>query len=163
MSIVFKQVIATLVLAGLFGIVFLLRTPNPSGGEALSEQKALERYGFVLREESKKLGINFTHQGSALFATWFTYGTDGSGMWLVMSDARKGAGETFTGNLYRTTGPAFNAVPFNPAMVQVTQVGTGTFTFTDANTGTFSYTVNGISQTKNIIRQVYSSPVSVCK
>jgi len=27
-------------------------------------------------------GINFAHQGDVIFATWFTYDTDGSGLWL---------------------------------------------------------------------------------
>ena len=44
-----------------------------------------------------------------------------------------------------------------------TTVGTGTFTFTDANSGTFSYTVNGVAQSKPIARFVYASPATVCR
>lgn len=33
-------------------------------------------------------GLNLIQQGDVLFATWFTYDTDGRGMWLVASDAR---------------------------------------------------------------------------
>ncbi len=40
-------------------------------------------------------------------------------------------------------------------------VGTGTLTFSDANDGTFAYTVNGISQTKAITRQTFG-PVPLC-
>src|SRR4051812_12846799 len=29
-------------------------------------------------------GVNITHQGSTVFATWFTYAADGKGIWLVM-------------------------------------------------------------------------------
>jgi hypothetical protein len=108
-------------------------------------------------------GVNLTHQGDILFATWFTYEASGKGMWLVMSNGNKTATNTYSGALYRTTGPAFNAVPFDSSMVVATPVGTGTFTFTDANNGTFAYTVNGVSQSKAITRQVYSSPVPVCK
>ena len=109
-------------------------------------------------------GVNITQQADIIFATWFTYGTDGRGMWLVMSEGRRsGAGNTFTGALYRTTGPAFNASPWNPALVTVTQAGTGTFTFTDATNGTFAYTVDGVTQSKTITRQVYGSPVTVCR
>ncbi len=107
-------------------------------------------------------GVNITHQGDTLFATWFTYDVDGSGMWLVVSDARKSAGNTYSGALYRTTGPAFSSVPFDPAQIAVTQVGSATFTFTDADNGTFAYVVGGISQSKPITRQVFSSPVSAC-
>jgi hypothetical protein len=107
-------------------------------------------------------GVNVTHQGDILFATWFTYDTDGSGMWLVMSNGAKTGEGTYTGALYRTTGPAFSAVPWNPAQVVVTAVGSGTFTFSDANNGTFAYTVNGVAQSKAITRQVFSSPVPTC-
>jgi hypothetical protein len=107
-------------------------------------------------------GVNITHQGDILFATWFTYDTDGSGMWLVMSNGAKVAENTYTGTLFRTTGPAFNSVPFDPSRVVVTTVGSGTFTFTGPSTGTFAYTVNGITQSKAITRQVYSAPVPDC-
>jgi hypothetical protein len=46
--------------------------------------------------------------------------------------------------------------------VTVTQVGTGTFTFSGAGNGTFAYTVDGFSQTKAITRQAYSSPLTAC-
>ena len=108
-------------------------------------------------------GINITHQGDVIFATWFTYGADGKGVWIVMAHGTKTAANTYSGTLYRTTGPAFSATPFDPARVVATQVGSGTFTFSDASNGTFAYTVDGISQSKPIMREVYASPVSVCK
>lgn len=108
-------------------------------------------------------GVNIAHQGNTLFATWFTYGADGRGMWYVMSDGARQANGSFTGALYRTRGPAFSARPWNSSGVSVVQVGTGTFTFTDAMNGTFTYTVDGVTQSKPITRQVYSSPVSACR
>ena len=44
----------------------------------------------------------------------------------------------------------------------VTQVGTGTFTFSGPDNGTFAYTVNGFSQTKAITRQAFSAPLTAC-
>jgi hypothetical protein len=109
-------------------------------------------------------GVNLTHQGNILFATWFTYDASGKGMWLVMSNgARVGNTSTYTGALYRTTGPAFSATPWDKSQVSITQVGTATFTFDDANSGTFSYTVNGVSGSKVITRQVFSTPTTVCQ
>ncbi|MBL0292163.1 MAG: hypothetical protein IPQ15_16375 [Betaproteobacteria bacterium] len=61
------------------------------------------------------------------------------------------------------TGPAFNAAPFDPAMVNDTQVGTATVTLANGNSASFSYTVNGISQTKALTRQVYASPGPFCQ
>jgi len=109
-------------------------------------------------------GINVTQQGDILFATLFTYEAGGGTLWLVMSSGvREGTANIFTGDLYRTTGPAFNAVPFDPANVVVTDVGTGTFTFSSTASGTFAYTVNGVTQSKAIERQVYSAPATVCR
>jgi hypothetical protein len=108
-------------------------------------------------------GVNLTHQGDILFATWFTYQAGGKGQWLVMSNGNKTAPGVYTGGLQRTTGPAFSAVPFNPDGVTRTTVGSATFTFSDANNGTFAYTVDGISQTKPITRYIYSTPTTVCQ
>ena len=107
-------------------------------------------------------GVNISHQGDVIFMTWFTYDTDGKGMWLIMSRGDKTGAATYSGQLFRTTGPAFSAVPWNKGNVVATPVGTASFTFTDANNGTFTYTVNGTTQSKPITRIVYSSPVPTC-
>ena len=77
--------------------------------------------------------------------------------------APKTGANTYSGALYQTTGPAFNAVPFNPMKVAATQVGTATLSFSDANNGTFAYTVNGVSQAKAITRQVFTNPGTACQ
>jgi hypothetical protein len=107
-------------------------------------------------------GVNVAHQGDVLFATWFTYDTDGSGLWLVGSDVEKTATDTYTGTLYKTTGPAFSSVPFDPHAVTVTPVGSVTFAFTDLNNGTFTYTYNGTTQGKSITRQIFDARVPTC-
>jgi hypothetical protein len=91
-------------------------------------------------------GINLTHQGDTIFATWFTYDQDRTPMWLVVT-ANNAAPGTYSGNqVFRLTGPPFSAVPFpplgSPGGATPVNVGTATFTFTDGNTGTFMYTVS---------------------
>jgi hypothetical protein len=107
-------------------------------------------------------GVNLTQQGQTIFATWFTYDRDQTPLWLSVTAPQTAPG-TYSGILYRTTGPAFNSVPFRPAAVTATAVGTATFTFTDGNTGTFAYTVNGVTQTKAITREVLVAPGTVCQ
>ncbi len=116
-----------------------------------------------LKADEAGWGVNLTHQGDILFATWFTYQAGGKGQWLVMSNGTKTAPGVYTGGLQRTTGPAFSAVPFNPNSVTRTTVGSATFTFSDVNNATFAYTVDGVSQSKRITRYVYSSPTTVCQ
>jgi hypothetical protein len=107
-------------------------------------------------------GVSLTHQGDTIFATWFTYDLDRTPLWLFVT-ALKTAQGTYSGTLYRTTGPPFNSVPFDSTAVTGTAVGTATFTFADGNTGTFDYTVNGITQTKAITREVLVDPGTVCQ
>jgi hypothetical protein len=41
--------------------------------------------------------------------------------------------------------------------------GTATLTFSDGNFATFDYTVDGIAQTKQITRDVFAPPGTVCQ
>jgi hypothetical protein len=107
-------------------------------------------------------GVNLTHQGNTIFATWFTYDLDRTPLWLFVTALKTSAG-VYSGTLYRTIGPPFNSVPFDPTKVTATAVGAATFTFTDGNTGTFDYTVNGVTQTKAITREVFVAPGTVCQ
>jgi predicted dienelactone hydrolase len=104
--------------------------------------------------------VNVAHQGAVIVAAWNAYDVNGNAWWLSMP-ASKVASNTFSGTLYETRGPPFNA-PFDPSLVTNTAVGTGTLAFTDSGSGTFSYTVNGVTQTKPITKFVFGSPVPVC-
>ena len=104
-------------------------------------------------------GINFAHQGSDVFATWFTYDASGKALWLSMTANR--IGTDYIGTLYQTTGPVFSAMPFNPALVTRTAVGSGTLTFNDTNNASFAYIYNGTTQIKSITRQVFG-PLPTC-
>ncbi|HEX4523973.1 MAG TPA: hypothetical protein VH704_10670 [Casimicrobiaceae bacterium] len=112
-------------------------------------------------------GINFAHDGDTIFASWFTYDMTGKGTWLVMTATKTGP-NTYTGTLVQGTGPAFDAVPFpplgSPGGATVSGLGgPATLMFTDANNALFTYTVNGITQTKAITRQVLAAaPLPVC-
>lgn len=101
-------------------------------------------------------GLNLVqHPSKKIFAVWYTYDLDGTRIWYVMSDGTWTSSTTYTGALYVTSGSAANAVPYIAAQVRVTAVGTGTLNFTDANNGTWTYSVNGVSGTKVITRQPF--------
>ena len=109
-------------------------------------------------------GLNVNHQGDTVFATLFTYDDQGAPLWLVMSAGRQQpGGATYQGPLYRTTGPAFNAVPFTPiGPANLTEVGSMTIAFSGADEATLTYGVNGTVVTKSIRRQVFGSRVASC-
>ena len=105
-------------------------------------------------------GINFAHQEDTLFATLFTYDNTGKGMWLVMPDGELDDAGVFRGAIYRTRGPAFDAQPWTA--ISNTQVGNMSVDFTNGNSATLTYTVDGVSVTKTITHQVFSSPKTKC-
>jgi hypothetical protein len=112
-------------------------------------------------------GVNITHQGDAIFATWHTYGFDGSALWLA-GIAPKTAPGVYSGHLFRTTGPPLDAQPFDPAAVNVAAAGTLRLAFADGNAASFAYTVSlpeaaSVTQTKSITRMVFREPVTICR
>ena len=107
-------------------------------------------------------GINFSHQGDTIFATWFTYASDGAPLWLSVT-APKTAPGTYSGTLYRTTGPPFDAMPFDSSRVMLAPVGNATLTFAGGNEATFAYSFEGVSQVKAITRQVFRPPGTMCQ
>jgi hypothetical protein len=108
-------------------------------------------------------GVNIAHQGETLFATWFTYGADGTSDWLVMSNGDRQLDGTYSGPLYRMRGPPHSARPWDGSQVKATAVGRASFLFADDDNGTFAYTLDGISQSKAITRYVYGSPGTTCQ
>jgi hypothetical protein len=106
--------------------------------------------------------VNIAQQDGILFAFWSTYDLDGSPLWLSATLSRS-SGTTYVGTLYRTTGPPFGAVPFDPTKVTRTPVGSASITFADGNAATFAYTVNGVTQTKPMTRYVFRAPGTVCR
>jgi hypothetical protein len=106
-------------------------------------------------------GINFAHQGNVIFGTWFTYDTTGKGWWLTLITDSNPSPGVYSANLFLTTGPPFNAVPFNKTS-GATKVGIATLNFTDASNGTFHYEVTlpggTVSQTKAITQQQLAAP-----
>jgi hypothetical protein len=99
-------------------------------------------------------GISITHHTSGVaFVAWYTYDTSGNPKWYVASECRITNGAC-SGALYETNGPRFDQ-PFNPALVSVRNVGTISFTFSSANSGTMSYNVQGRTGVKAITRQSF--------
>ena len=101
-------------------------------------------------------GINFTHQGDIIFATWFTYDAAGKPWWLI-AELHGSGNNVFTGPVSTVKGVPFNAQPWDTTRMVETIVGTMTATFADAKNGTLSYTVNGITQVKDITQQEFGT------
>jgi hypothetical protein len=100
-------------------------------------------------------GMAIAQQYAVMFLAWYVYNNAGQPVWYVASNcAVTASGNGCAGTLYRTTGPAFGPT-FNPMQVQPFAVGSATLSFSDGNNGTLSYTVDGVSATKTITRQLF--------
>jgi hypothetical protein len=106
-------------------------------------------------------GINMVQQGTIIFATLFTYSPSGRDMWVVGPALTRQADASYTGALYRTTGPAFNTTPWTP--IAFTEVGSMTLRFSAGDRAELTYSVNGTTVTKSIQRQVFEATAPVCR
>ena len=91
------------------------------------------------------------HPSDRLFAIWFVYSQSGQPVWYTLQPGAWSSPTVYRGPVFKTTGPYFGG-PFDPTQVGVSLVGTATLSFTDSNTATFSYSVEGISGSKAITR-----------
>ena len=104
-------------------------------------------------------GISMTQRAGITFVAWYTYDTLGAPVWYVMSNCAID-GYSCTGEMYAVSGGQTMTVPWTRPALSVSVAGRGTFTFTDANNGTFAYTLNGVTGVKTITRQIFSTGTS---
>jgi M6 family metalloprotease-like protein len=101
-------------------------------------------------------GMSITQQAGTNFMAWYTYDATGAPLWYVIPNCPV-VGYGCTGDIYTVTGGAPLTQPWNTPNLNVTSVGKGTFLFSDANHGRFSFTINGVAGAKNIQRQIYAT------
>jgi uncharacterized delta-60 repeat protein len=109
--------------------------------------------------------ITFSHQGDVVFAVWATYDAAGKPTWFSMT-ATQFATASFSGTLYKTTGPRFDRLPFDPSEVTIAEVGTAVLVFSTANEARFAYAFNsaayGSARTRLISRYALDAPQPTC-
>lgn len=103
-------------------------------------------------------GITLEHQDDVLFAAWFTYDGAGAPRWLVATAPRIAAKSVYSGTLFRTTGPPLAVPFFDPAQVRPIVAGTATFTFANGNAATFTSTLDGVTRTRALSRELFAPP-----
>lgn len=137
-------------------ILALLAALCCSSSLAASNTVDLTDLWFNASEEG--WGANVIHQRDTLFITLFVYGQNTQPTWYVASqvDLASSANGVFTysGVLYRTTGPFFGGT-FNESNVAVTPVGTITFAAAQINQATLTYVAEGVQVSKSLTRQTW--------
>jgi len=107
-------------------------------------------------------GMNIVQQGETAFVTLFVHGPDDRPTWYVASDARVFAVDSlgnpaFRGALYKTTGPWIGA-PFDPGKVSTQPVGQLVIEPRLDGRLNLTYTAEGVSVSKDLVRSTFSAP-----
>lgn len=99
--------------------------------------------------------LNVNQSGDTLFAQWLVYDATGHPIWYLLSSGSWSRDVNnalrYSGTVYKTSGPYW-AGAFNPANVNVSAVGTATFTAQSTNRALFAYTIEGVTGAKQIER-----------
>ena len=137
-------------------------SPVPECNRVMGSRAGIANYQDLWwNPDESGWGVNLVHQGNLMFATLFTYDESGRDKWFVASGLARQADGAFTGALYSTTGPPFDASPWTPFGFQ--QVGDMSLRFSDGENGTLAYNVGAASVTKQIRRQVFQAPLTACR
>jgi hypothetical protein len=100
-------------------------------------------------------GVAINQQYRTLFSVWYTYDNTGKTVWYVIPGGAWTSANTYSGAAYRVTSSRWLGTTYNPAAFSPQAVGNVTFTFTDINNAVMTYTVDGITQSKNLSRQPF--------
>ena len=106
-------------------------------------------------------GLSIAQQGSALFTVLYIYDAAGRAQWVVMPSAQWNAAfSSVSGDLYIPSGSPYTT--YDPARFAAgNPVGRATIDFAGTNDATLRYTINGVSGTKAIARQVFGNGAAI--
>ena len=90
----------------------------------------------------------------AVVATWNTFNASTAPTWFTLSGGSWTTGQSYTGVLHQTTGSYFGNA-YVPGQAVDSVVGSATLSFSDANNGTLTFTVAGITSSRAIIRKAF--------
>jgi hypothetical protein len=104
--------------------------------------------GFWWNPAKSGQGLNLWHKGDQLFGVWFLYDEVGAAQWVTFNGIHDGESMPKTG-LTRHSGPTLGS-SWDTSLLSQTDVGNVDIEF-DLNTIRFSYTLNGVSETIDLI------------
>ena len=151
----------TLAFANTSAGTFNFNINNVAGSKAITQQifasgstpPAVDYTDLWWNPNESGWGISLTQQFGTIFAAWYTYDASGNPVWYAATNCPVTA-TGCTAPLFRFTGGAPLTSQWkgvNPGVA----VGNVTFGFTNAANATMNYTINGVTASRAITRQVY--------
>jgi sugar lactone lactonase YvrE len=102
-------------------------------------------------------GISVTQHNNILAAAIYTYEPGAQPVWYVIPNCPLAISGRCTGDAYKVTGGTQPGVPWDGTGKTVVKAGSGSLSFSDASHGVFDFTLNGLSGSKTIERQLFAS------
>lgn len=134
--------------AALLALILIVACPNASATAYTTDQsdiwEATGEGGWA---------IQMIQRDSTIFATIYVYAPTTLPIWYVATMNPVGS-LVWSGDLYTTTGPWFGTVPFDPNNVAARKVGTMIWSSPFVTSGTLTYTVDGVTVVKNLVRSL---------
>jgi hypothetical protein len=96
-------------------------------------------------------GLQIIQRADVIFVTVYLYDTSNTPVWYA-AVLKPNSPSNWSGDLMQTKGPWFGKEPFDPAAVTVARVGSMSFMPTSVRDAVVSYSINGVSNTKDIER-----------
>lgn len=144
----------------LFGPRDLVCRPSPTASRATATN--FTDLWWAGEAGSDGWGVHISHVDDALFATWYTYDTDGEAIFMIAATERQADG-SYAGPLLRQrNGTPFLQIDGQPASPGANVVGSATLRFSNGQAASFAYTVGSVSQSKAITRLQFGSVPGVC-
>jgi hypothetical protein len=149
---------------------------GPSAGmltytiNGISGTKAITRQVFGLRDATPVAtygdlwwggasqngwGVAINQQYRTLFSVWYTYDASGKTVWYVIPGGSWTSANTYSGPAYRVIGSPWLGAAYDPSRFDPQAAGNVTFTFNGLNDAVMAYTIDGVTQTKALVRQPF--------
>lgn len=137
-------------------------TPGATSGDyqvSASFSSATTNFSDIWWNQSESgWGLALNHQDNTLAGALYTFAADGQPLYVILNGATPQPDGSYLGNLNRSTGPAFNTLPWPTSQVVNTVVGTMRLRFLGSQNLDIEYNIGGTNVTKSLTRLRYGSP-----
>jgi hypothetical protein len=99
--------------------------------------------------------MSINKRGEALFISWLEFPGGGPGRWLVAPEGRWTSANTFEAALFSTSSSAWAGTDYDASELRLRAVGTLSLTYTGADQGEISYTIDGVTFTSPVRRSLF--------
>jgi len=110
-------------------------------------------------------GLFVTQQANTAFGVWFTYDASGQPTWFAATMARNpnlGSMVELNGDMYQTSGPAYDAPSWDASKVQPVRVGTMKVAATGVDQAVLTFTAGSVSGLRPLTRERFGVLATAC-